>query len=57
MFGHEVDNSIRNTIKVSLGIHKDGGMGSYLGLPEQIHGSKTQVFSFVRDRLQKRING
>jgi len=57
MFGHEVDNSIRNTIKVSLGIHKDGGMGSYLGLPKQIHGSKTQVFSFVRDRLQKRING
>lgn len=32
-------------------------MGSYLGLPEQIHGSKNQVFSFVGDRFQKRING
>ncbi|KAL9833365.1 hypothetical protein AtNW77_Chr3g0220721 [Arabidopsis thaliana] len=31
-------------------------MGSYLGLPEKIHGSKVQVFSFVRDRLQKRLN-
>lgn len=36
-------------------MHKDGVMGSYLGLPEKIRGSKTQVFS-LRDRLQKRIN-
>lgn len=36
-------------------MHKDGVMGSYLGLPEKIHGSKIQVF-FLRDRLQKRIN-
>ncbi|KAG7600109.1 Ribonuclease H domain [Arabidopsis suecica] len=56
MFGHEVDNITRTTIKDSIGIHKDGGMGSYLGLPEKIHGSKTQVFTFVRDRLQKRLN-
>jgi len=56
MFGHDVENSIRNSIKSAIGIHKDGGMGSYLGLPEKIHGSKTQVFSFVRDRLQKRLN-
>ncbi|KAG7599040.1 Reverse transcriptase domain [Arabidopsis suecica] len=56
MFGHDVDNTARNTIKASIGIHRDGGMGSYLGLPEQIHGSKVQVFSFVRDRLQKRLN-
>ncbi|KAG7534390.1 Ribonuclease H-like superfamily [Arabidopsis thaliana x Arabidopsis arenosa] len=56
MFGHDVDNTTRNTIKATIGIHRDGGMGSYLGLPEQIHGSKVQVFSFVRDRLQKRLN-
>ena len=31
-------------------------MGSYLGLPEKIHGSKSQVFAFVRDRLQIRVN-
>lgn len=52
MFGHDVDTNTRNSVKTSLGIHKDGGMGSYLGLPENIHGSKVQVFSFVRDRLQ-----
>ncbi|CAL9236452.1 unnamed protein product, partial [Arabidopsis halleri] len=32
-------------------------MGSYLGLPESLGGSKTKIFSFVRDRLQTRING
>ncbi|KAG7537158.1 Helitron helicase-like domain [Arabidopsis suecica] len=31
-------------------------MGTYLGLPEKIHGSKTQVFTFVRDRLHSRLN-
>lgn len=31
-------------------------MGAYLGLPEKIHGSKAQVFAFVRDRLQRRAN-
>jgi len=56
MFGLDVDNMTRSTIKSTLGIHHDGGMGSYLGLPEKIHGSKTQVFSFVRDRLQMRLN-
>jgi len=56
MFGHDVDNTAQSTIKSTLGIHRDGGMGSYLGLLEKIHGSKTQVFSFVRDRLQKRLN-
>lgn len=56
MFGNEVNTTTRNTIKATIGIFRDGGMGSYLGLPEQIHGSKTQVFSFVKDRLQKQIN-
>lgn len=31
-------------------------MGTYLDLPEKIHGSKTQVFAFVRDRIQSRVN-
>lgn len=31
-------------------------MGTYLGFPEMFHGSKAQVFAFVRDKLQGRIN-
>jgi len=32
-------------------------MGSYLGLPESLGGSKPKNFSFVRDILQNRMNG
>ncbi|KAJ4891732.1 hypothetical protein Rs2_31480 [Raphanus sativus] len=31
-------------------------MGMYLGLPEQIGGSKMKVFSFVQDRFNGRVN-
>ncbi|XP_019093256.1 PREDICTED: uncharacterized protein LOC109129458 [Camelina sativa] len=40
-----------------LGITNLGGMGSYLGIPESLGGSKTKVFSYVRDRLQSRTTG
>ncbi|KAG7567099.1 Ribonuclease H-like superfamily [Arabidopsis thaliana x Arabidopsis arenosa] len=56
-FGHKVDEDIKEEIKSTLGITNIGGMGSYLGLPESLGGSKTKLFSFVRDRLQTRING
>ncbi|KAG7564174.1 Ribonuclease H domain [Arabidopsis suecica] len=56
-FGHKVDENIKDEIKATLGITNIGGMGSYLGLPESLGGSKTKIFSFVRDRLQTRING
>ena len=32
-------------------------MGSYLGLPESMGGSKTQIFIFAQDRLNNRVNG
>ncbi|KAG7569023.1 Reverse transcriptase domain [Arabidopsis thaliana x Arabidopsis arenosa] len=56
MFGNEVPPPVRQEIKTILGISREGGMGTYLGLPEKIHGSKAQVFAFVRDRLQSRVN-
>ncbi|KAG7556675.1 Reverse transcriptase domain [Arabidopsis suecica] len=56
-FGHKVDDGVKEDIKSTLGISNIGGMGSYLGLPESLGGSKTKIFSFVRDRLQTRING
>ncbi|CAA7024087.1 unnamed protein product [Microthlaspi erraticum] len=55
-FGSKVPHDVRHTLKNALGIHKEGGMGSYLGLPENISGSKQKVFVFVRDRLNARIN-
>ena len=40
-----------------LGIQNLGGMKSYLGLPESLGGSKIQVFGFVQDRMNNRVNG
>ena len=40
-----------------MDIHNIGGMGSYLGLPENFGCSKIQVFSFVQDQLNNRVNG
>ncbi|KAG7535395.1 Endonuclease/exonuclease/phosphatase superfamily [Arabidopsis thaliana x Arabidopsis arenosa] len=56
MFGSKVRPQTKADIKSILGIHQEGGMGTYLGLPEKIHGSKAQVFAFVQDRLKSRIN-
>ncbi|KAG7585995.1 Reverse transcriptase zinc-binding domain [Arabidopsis thaliana x Arabidopsis arenosa] len=56
-FGHTVVNAVQAEVQHVLGITKIGGMGSYLGLPESMGGSKTKIFSFVRDRLQNRVNG
>ena len=40
-----------------MGIQNIGGMGSYLGLPESIGGSKVQMFGFVQDRLNNSVKG
>ncbi|CAA7048395.1 unnamed protein product [Microthlaspi erraticum] len=55
-FGSKVPPDLRVAIKNTIGIRQEGGMGMYLGLPETINGSKRQVFAFVQDRLNKRIN-
>lgn len=56
MFGNEVPSPIRKEFKTIIGISREGGMGTYLDMPEKIHASKAQVFAFVRDRLQSRVN-
>lgn len=55
-FGSKVPLDVKNRVKATLGITKDGGMGTYLGLPENLCGSKNQVFSYVQERLQSKIN-
>ncbi|XP_018473859.1 uncharacterized protein LOC108845090 [Raphanus sativus] len=47
----------RQEIKDVLGIHNDGGMGTYLGIPENISGSKCKLFAFLKDKLMHRVNG
>ncbi|XP_019087479.1 PREDICTED: uncharacterized protein LOC109127334 [Camelina sativa] len=56
LIGNKVNNALKANLKREIGIPKEGGMGTYLGLPETICGSKQQVFAFVQDRLNARIN-
>ncbi|XP_056848447.1 uncharacterized protein LOC130498828 [Raphanus sativus] len=56
-FGHKIEEASRQELRDILGIQNLGGMGSYLGLPENIGGSKVQVFGFIQERLNSRVNG
>ncbi|XP_048620086.1 uncharacterized protein LOC125590530 [Brassica napus] len=47
----------RQEIKDVLGIQNEGGMGTYLGIPEDISGSKCKLFAFLKDKLMHRMNG
>ena len=55
--GHKIDESTIHELRDILGIQNLGRMRSYLGLPENLGGSKIQVFSFVQDWLNNRVNG
>lgn len=55
LFGNKVPAEIKTSIKQALGISNEGGMGTYLGLPEKICGSKKQAFAYIQDRLNTRV--
>lgn len=48
---------MKDNIKTSTGIANEGGMGTYLGIPEDISGTKCRLFAFLKERLQSRVNG
>ncbi|XP_056848971.1 uncharacterized protein LOC130499090 [Raphanus sativus] len=47
-FGHKIEESMKQDLRDVLGIQNLGGMGSYLGIPENLGGPKTQVFGNTR---------
>ncbi|XP_056862248.1 uncharacterized protein LOC108858352 [Raphanus sativus] len=55
-FGHKVPDVTRVEIKTQLGISTIGGMANYLGIPESLGGSKIQVFGYVTERINQKIN-
>ncbi|XP_013700585.1 uncharacterized protein LOC106404409 [Brassica napus] len=57
LFGKRVPAKDRQQIKDTLGIQNEGEMGSYLGIPEDISGSKCKLFAFLKDKLLHRVNG
>ncbi|XP_048593341.1 uncharacterized protein LOC125576878 [Brassica napus] len=57
LFGKRINATIRQEIKDALGIQNEGGMGTYLGIPEDISGSKCKLFAFLKVKLMHRVNG
>ena len=57
LFGKRINAISRQEIKDVLGIQNEGGMGTYLGIPEDIRGSKCKHFAFLKDKLMHRMNG
>lgn len=56
-FGARIDDQTKAWVKMSSGIHTEGGLGKYLGLPECLSGSKKELFGFPKDKLQSRLTG
>ena len=57
LFGSKVNDRVKENIKQSLGIEKEGGMGNYLGLPECFKGSKVDMLRYIHDSLKTRFSG
>lgn len=57
IFSSKVLDTTKEEIKQALGIEQEGGEGTYLGLPECFSGSKRHLMSFLREKLQGRLNG
>lgn len=57
IFGKMVKKEVKIKIKECLGIEKEGGEAKYLGLPEVLKGSKVKHFSYIKERLCKKISG
>lgn len=57
-FGKKVPPENVENLKNISGITSEGGNGNgkYLGIPEQLQGSKTQAFSYVQDNLHQKVN-
>ena len=56
-FGAEIKEEVKEEIREIVGIYNEGGVGNYLGLPECFSGSKVELFSFIKDKLKKRLSG
>ena len=56
-FGSKVSQGVKTQMRNILGIHNDGGMGKYLGLPEQFGRKKSEMFAYIIDKVKKVTQG
>ena len=55
-FGAKIDEISKQLLRDLTGIEKEGGTGSYLGLPECFSRSKTDMLAYIYDRLKDRLS-
>lgn len=53
-FSKKTPLEIRDRVKASLGISKEGGVGKYLGLPEHFGRRKKDMFTSIVDRVRQK---
>ena len=56
-FGERIMDEERLKIQQILGIWNEGGASKYLGLPECFSGSKVELFSFLKECTEGRVEG
>ena len=56
-FGHKVSDAVRTQMRNILGIHNEGGIGKYLGMPEQFARKKSDMFAYIVDKVKAVTQG
>ena len=56
-FSRRTPAALKLVIKDKLQIHKEGGVGKYLGLPDSFGRRKRDIFSSIVDRIQQKARG
>ncbi|WZY89335.1 hypothetical protein YC2023_046070 [Brassica napus] len=56
-FGSKVGAEVKTRMRNVLGIHNEGGIGKYLGLPEQFGSKKGEMFAYIVDKVKKVVHG
>lgn len=56
-FGKRVNHMVKRRMRHILGIHNEGGVGKYLGLPENVPHKKTEMFKAIIDKVKDKTQG
>lgn len=51
-FGTKVNPTVKTKMRCLLGIFNEGGIGKYLGLPEQVGSKKSEMFAYIIDKVK-----
>ncbi|XP_010468497.1 PREDICTED: uncharacterized protein LOC104748579 [Camelina sativa] len=56
-FGSKVNPLLKTDIQALMGISREGGAGTYLGMPESFSGSKVEFLGYIKDRVKANLTG